>query len=809
MVFRKTFYSIFLLLYCLLNLKAQPINLKNAQVLVSSTISTPMNETAVRVLTEEIAKRTLITLKTTKAWPIINIPTIAFVLSKDRELLGKIIPANPDMSSAEYQAEGFRVVSESKDKGTTIWIIGADARGVLFGTGWLLRKLLLSRGIVQLDAPVDIASSPAYPIRGHQLGYRHTANSYDAWSVAQFEQYFRELAIFGTNAIEGIPFHEDEKPNPHFKIPASEMRVKMGALCQQYNMDYWVWTPVTFELTDKHKRASELKIHEDFYKKCPRLNHIFVPGGDPGDNHPKEVLPFLKDLYQILIKYHPKAKIWISLQGFSVEQIDYFYRYLAENNPDWLQGVVSGPSSPPMAETRFRLPKKYQHRQYPDITHNVRCEFPVRQWDQAYALTLGREASNPRPYTFAQIHLTYAPFTDGFVSYSDGCHDDLNKIVWSMRGWNPEIDVREILEDYTHFFFGKTTVATDGIAALENNWKGPLVQNGGVEATLAFWKTLETAYPGLKNNWRWQMLLLRAYYDAYTRRRLIYEQSLEKQANSLLGNVQKIGIQKAIEAALETINKADKVNVSSELRQKIEQLCTDLYTSIGLQTSVPKHNAKGYERGAILDMVDYPLNNRWWLTDELKKVNALPSDEAKIACLNTISHWENPGQGSYYDDISSVAKGPRVKTISEDATDVAWWNDGFSRARLSSQLFQKCPELDYDNLQPNARYTLRVVGAGEALLRVDGYRLSPTIYNREPETVKEWIVPLALTQDGKIRVTFDEPEESHLNWRKQSKNFGCVAIKTISISSIFNKKQKSIQTSAFCPSPHKIAILQT
>lgn len=767
MIFRNIFSVLALIICCSLVSNAQPIHLKNATVLVAPSVPSPMRETAVRVLTEEIAKRTNITLKTAPNWPKTNAVTIALVLSNDRALMGKTIPVRNDKSEAEYQAEGFRVVSDVN----VLWVIAADARGVLFGTGWLLRKLQMATGIVQLDEKVDVASAPAYPIRGHQLGYRHTANSYDAWSVAQYEQYFRELAIFGTNAVEGIPFHEDEKPNPHFKIPASEMRIKMGELCQQYDMDYWVWTPVTFELTDKEKRAAELKIHEDFYKKCSRLDHIFVPGGDPGDNQPSEVLPFLKDLHQILTKYHPKAKIWISLQGFSVEQIDYFYRYLADNNPDWLQGVVSGPSSPPMAETRFRLPKKYQHREYPDITHNVRCEFPVRGWDQAYALTLGREASNPRPYAFAQIHQTFAPFTDGFVSYSDGCHDDVNKVIWSMRGWNPQTDVREILTDYARFFFGKplSDPTADGIAALESNWSGPLIQNGGVEATYSFWKNLETTNPQLKGNWRWQMLLLRANYDTYTRRRLIYEQALEKQANAILSEAAKIGAEKAMETALETVNSADKTNIAPELRQKIEQLCADLYASIGLQTSVSKHNAKGHERGCVLDFVDYPLNNRWWLADEFKKISSLPTAEAKLQRLKIIGTWENPGKGSFYDDVSNVTKGPRIKTISEDATDVAWWEDGFSRARLSSQLFQKCPELDYDNLQPDARYIIRVVGAGEALLRVDGHRLSPTVYNRETETVKEWIVPLSLTQDGQLHVTFDEPEESHLNWRKQSK----------------------------------------
>lgn len=745
---------------------AQSLSLKNATILVSASVPVPMRETAPKVLTEEINKRTQLLLKPATAWPKTGV-TVAMALSSDRELFGKALPARKASDAAETRAEGFRVVVD----GQTLWIIGADARGVLFGTGWVLRHLEMSAGNALLPSTIDIATAPVYPIRGHQLGYRHTANSYDAWTVGQFDQYFRELAVFGTNAIEGIPFHEDEKPNPHFKISASEMRVKMGELCQQYDLDYWVWTPVTFELTDTDKRAVELRLHEEFYKKCPRLDHIFVPGGDPGDNHPRLVLPFLKDLHQLLTKYHPKAKVWVSLQGFSVEQTDYFYRYLAENSPDWLQGVVSGPGSPPMAETRFRLPKKYQHRQYPDITHNVRCEFPVRGWDQAYALTLGREASNPRPYAFSEIHQMYAPFTDGFVSYSDGCHDDVNKVVWSMRGWNPAMDVREIMTDYTRFFFGKTATesAADGIAALENNWKGSLVQNGGVEATFAFWKGLETANPALKNNWRWQMLLLRANYDTYTRRRLVYEQSLEKQANGVLSQVSELGTEKAMNEALVLINQADQQNCAPELRQKIEQLCADLFTSIGLQTSVKKHNAKGYERGCVLDFVDYPLNNRWWLADEFKKVAALPSEEAKKARLKEIATWENPGIGSFYDDVSSVAKGVRVKTVSEDATDVAWWEDGFSRTRLSAQLFQKCPELEYDNLQMDARYIVRVVGSGEALLRVDGRRLEPITYSREPNGVKEWIVPLTLTQDGKLHVTFDEPEESHLNWRKQSK----------------------------------------
>lgn len=748
---------------------AQPQELKGAAVLVAPSVPAPMRETAPKVLREEIARRTGQTLPLATSWP--KGAVIVLALASDREVLGVPVPvAREEQTVTLIKEEGYRVVSEPYGKSTRIWVLGVDARGVLFGTGWLLRHLHMTRAQFQLDQPVDVASAPAYPIRGHQLGYRNTANSYDAWTVAQYEQYIRELAIFGTNAIENIPLNDDD-PSVHLKLRPAEMNIKMSEICRAYDLDYWVWTPVTIDLVDADKRAEELKIHEKFYRETPKLDHIFVPGGDPGHNHPREVLPFLKDLHASLIKYHPKAKIWLSLQGFNVEQVDYFYRYLTIFEPTWLQGVVSGPSSPPMSDTRYRLPIRYQHRQYPDITHTVRCEFPMEKWDQAYALTLGREPVNPRPYGFAQIHATWAPYTDGFVSYSDGCHDDLNKVLWNLRGWNPEQDVREILQEYSGFFFGKeaASAAADGIAALEQNWKGPLAENGGVESTLFFWKNLESKYPALKTNWRWQMLLLRAYYDAYTRRRLIYEQELEKQANAVLARVDRLGAEPAMNTALALVEKADKFNVAPDLREKIEVLCEELFQSIGLQTSVPKHHARGYERGCVLDFVDYPLNNRWWLADEFAKIKALPTAEEQRTSLHQLSTWENPGPGSYYDDVSNVSKGTRVSTTSNDATDVAWWNNGFSRARLSSQLFQKSPVLHYDNLQPGARYKIRVVGYGEALLRVDGHRLSPVVYNREADAVKEWIVPLSLTQDGRITVTFDGPEESHLNWREQSR----------------------------------------
>ena len=63
----------------------------------------------------------------------------------------------------------------------------------------------MDRDSLSTDDDLEIATAPKYPIRGHQLGYRPKTNSYDGWNVAQWEQYMRDLAVFGTNAIELIP----------------------------------------------------------------------------------------------------------------------------------------------------------------------------------------------------------------------------------------------------------------------------------------------------------------------------------------------------------------------------------------------------------------------------------------------------------------------------------------------------------------------------------------------------------------------------------------------------------------------------
>ena len=736
------------------------IDLSAATVVVRPGTLPPAEKTAAAVLIEEIARRTGITLRQST-----TLPTHGTAIAITSEGGGK--------------PEGYRLHSEPRGGATVVWVSGADARGALFGVGRLLRELDWRPGALSLPTAIDIATSPAYSIRGHQLGYRAQANSYDSWDAAQFEQYIRELTFFGANSIEGIPFQDDRK-TPVMKFSRREMNRAIGEICHRYGLDYWLWLPAEFDLKQTAPRAELLARCEELFRDCPSVSGIFFPGGDPGHNPPELVLPFLEDLSRRMLPLHPEARIWLSLQWFSKPQIDFVYQYIEREQPAWFAGLVAGPSGPPIADTRRRLPAKYKLRLYPDITHNKICQYQVPEWDQAYALTLGREAINPRPFEYAEIHNRWAPYGDGFLSYSDGIHDDLNKTVWSALAWDPEADVREIVIDYARAYFEPSTAteAADAILALERNWRGPLVANGAVEGTLRTWQDLEQKSPRLGGNWRWQMCLLRANYDAYVRRRLIRETALEHEANrALLQTRDSAG---AIAAASRILNRAVEQPESPELRSKIAALCELLFHSIGLQTSVPQYFAIGEERGAVLDFVDYPLNNRWWLEDEFAKVRAMATEETRRRRLVELATWEDPGPGSYYDVVGNLARSPHVVRTGVDPADPDspkhptptfwWWDEGKSRARLSWQVTMWPIAMVYEGLSEHARYVVRSSGFGQALLRINGERVTPTVDGKLAGEFKEFPVDPKFLAEGRLVLTWDRPQhEENLNWRNHSR----------------------------------------
>jgi len=356
--------------------------------------------------------------------------------------------------------------------------------------------------------------------------------------------------------------------------------------------------------------------------------------------------------------------------------------------------------------------------------------------------------------------------------------------------------------NYCRFHFGPEVAAraADGIFALERNWSGPLATNGGVEATLTLWRKLAAEAPQLAANWRWQLCQLKAHYDAYVRARLLAETRYEDEANGALLTAEDVGTEKAIDKAFDALKQAD-TPVRADLRKRVDELCEALFQSIGYQTSVKIYGASGPQRGAVLDFVDHPLNNRWWLEDELNKVRALHSEREKLIRLHELATWEKHGPGSFYDDIGNVGQSDHVMRgewintdpgmIRSPNPDTMWWDGGRSRARLSWISKMDWPiGLRYEGIDPEAPYEVRTTGYGQCLLRVNGERVPPSSYGREVGDIKKFPLPKKLYKEGTILLTFDLPHEPGVNWRQASRLSEVWLIKTQNQAQQNHEKQK-------------------
>ena len=751
----------------------EEIHLENA-VLVSPQDLSTQERKAIEMLIDELEKRTLVRWEVLHKWPEEPVPVVAIgQASSLKELAGPFaesVSSQPAVSGAE--GYGIRVMTR-EGSGPAVLVIGNDARGVLFGAGRLLREMRMSRESVTLPGTVNISTAPKYPLRGHQLGYRPKVNTYDGWTIPFWEQYIRDLAVFGNNAIEMIPPRSDDAPNsPHFPRPQIDMMARISMLADDYGLDVWIWYPaMDRNYADPDTVQFALNEWGEVFKRLPRIDTIFVPGGDPGHTQPKYLMPLLEKQTEVLHRYHPNAQMWISTQSFGTEWLDEFLEILHTQEPAWLGGIVFGPQNRiSLPALRAAVPERYPIRRYPDITHSIRCQYAVPDWDVAYAMTEEREGINPRPTDEARIFRLWDDSAVGFITYSEGVNDDVNKIVWSGLGWDPEADVVGILREYSRYFIGEQYADdwAQGLLALERNWQGPLLTNKTVFTTLRQFQEMErAASPQVLLNWRFQQGLYRAYYDAYTARRLSYETELEQLAMDRLRQARELGSLLALDRAEAILDRVVTDRQAADLRARVFELAEALYQSIRMQLSVPRYKAISVGRGANLDLIDIPLNDRNWLKERFAELRSLSSERQRLRGIDEIVNWTDPGPGGFYDDLGNLTQQPHLFRGLGSQLDPEFRESsrvGFaystghrmSWVRFAESRYDAPLKMHYPNLDPNARYKVRVVYGGDNFrtrIRLDAddkFEVHHLIRKERRLQPVEFDIPEEATQDGEL-----------------------------------------------------------
>lgn len=548
-----------------------------------------------------------------------------------------IFEENSSLASDEF---------EIKVKSDEITFYASSIRGFIFGAGLFFRKSVVNGNKINLLYDISGKYSPEKKIRGHQVGYRQLSNTYDAWDIEDYRRYYLDMMYFGVNTCEHIPYENGySDKNAIMHRDEQELLYEASALAKEFGMNVSVWYPNCEKDID-----TAITNREKLFLQAEKLDYIFPPGGDPGNIEPEELMERCKEFRKILKKYHPDAEMWPSAQQ-PHHMPDWGTKFLAlmKEHPDFIDGVVTGPNAAfPLDILRRYLPKEYPIRLYPDITHNLRCEYPVHfdrdDWNYALAAVNGRESINPRPTEYKKIHSDTKGYTVGSVSYSEGVNDDINKAVWSALEFDSSTPLREILEDYSRIFFPTADYekAADGIFGLEKNWEGAPEENPCIENTLTLWEELGKETPSLLNNWRYIQCLFRARCDAFVRRKVMFENSLIKQAKR---------------TAAYDIREAERILLTplpeyiSSLYDMIEENGKQLFELIGMQLDVKRYHAKNPERGAVLDTIKLPVTDLPWLLDCFNKAKDL-EETAKIKYINRCFNRNRVENDEYYYSVA-------------------------------------------------------------------------------------------------------------------------------------------------------------
>jgi hypothetical protein len=209
------------------------------------------------------------------------------------------------------------------------------------------------------------------------------------------------------------------------------------------------------------------------------------------------------------------------------------------------------------------------------------------------------------------------------------------------------------------------------------------------------------------------------------------------------------------------------------MRARVFELAEALFQSIRMQLSVERYQAIDVGRGANLDTIDVPLNNRPWLVQQFGEIRHLEGEDQKLRALERIVHWTDPGPGGFYDDLGNPAREPhlvRGPGFAEDPTfqrstytgfgyRPEWRRSWCTHAEVS---YGRSLEMSYDRLDPHASYLLRVVYAGndfQTRLRLtanDSWEIHADRLREDPVRPVEFAIPAEATKQGSL----------HLKWSR-------------------------------------------
>ena len=475
--------------------------------------------------------------------------------------------------------EGYAVKSVVTPESSSIVAVGADARGVLYAAGEVLRRLTYGPDHV-IVAPFAASAAPGFRYRGfsaNQGGTMRKVTGARAWTEEERQDVILEYALAGANT-----FYSDERGGPHHDfLKQFGFMTVTGARPNQLQGDFppewkahgreswegpqWVCPSVT-----EARAALLAQWREDFAQRADHDVMRFY-AGDPGGCTCERCAPFGKtfvelsaEMAKIWLELHPKSAVQIANQGLDNAGDQAILDYLNAQPRTWCSGLCYGPGSNAMseyfrdidmrddlftypgmgpvnryiAELHRQLPYDQRLIHYSDITHYISAQFAMENPEPNLVKSYGRRTFHARPVAMYRIFQQIMPFSEGDIIYSEGNHDEFHQYMWNRLLFGPNRTLNDVMMEYCTLYFGSEAAPTmvEALLQLEENMEAPLAGNDGIARYYTLVKEAGAHMPAwrMERDYRWRLHMQKAALDQYIQLKLRAELDKEARIRAVL-----------------------------------------------------------------------------------------------------------------------------------------------------------------------------------------------------------------------------------------------------------------------------------
>jgi hypothetical protein len=513
-------------------------------------------------------------------------------------------------------AEGFAIKSLSTPEARLIVAVGADARGVLYAAGEVLRRFRYGPDFVTA-ADYSVAEAPAFRFRGfsaNQGGTMMKITKARSWTEAEIRGVALEYALAGGNtfysADNGGAYYDLIKSYGLMTTTGARPNQLFGKHPAEWNAggrEPWEGAQWVCPSIPEARAALMAQWDKDFSQRADHEVMRFY-AGDPGGCTDARCRPWGKTFVQlceemaaIWLKYHPKSIVLIANQGLDNAGERAIFDYYREKPRTWSYGIAYGPGSNPMsryfrnelrkdlftypgkgpvdrylAEMLHELPMDQHIMHYSDITHWIRSQYQIDRPEPNIVKAYNRRMFHARPKAMYRIFQAIMPFSEGDIIYSEGNHDEFHQYLWARLLWNPNRELEDVMREYCVLYFGEnsTEPMVQALFQLEDNLVTPLDTNAGIGRYYALVKEAGDKMPAwrMKRDYRWRLHMQKAALDQYLQYKLRNELDHEQRARDVLTTAKPGQYEPAIKQALDILRTPTETEEMKKLREEAGRL---------------------------------------------------------------------------------------------------------------------------------------------------------------------------------------------------------------------------------------------